>query len=87
MIETDKATIDFEAQDDGVFAKHLAATGRGELNVGTPITIMVIVEEEGNVAAFADFVHDPAGGGIGAATKDAPPTVGAPAAPPATASV
>lgn len=30
VIETDKATIDFEAQDDGVVAKILAPEGGGE---------------------------------------------------------
>jgi len=53
VIETDKATIDFEAQDDGVVAKHLIAAGSGEVAVGVPI--MVTVEEERDVAAFANF--------------------------------
>ena len=53
-IETDKATIDFEAQDDGVVAKILVESGSGEINVGVPI--MVTVEEEDDVAAFKDFV-------------------------------
>lgn len=54
-IETDKATIDFEAQDDGVVAKILKEAGTGEeIKVGVPI--MVTVEEEEDVAAFADFV-------------------------------
>ena len=53
VIETDKATIDFEAQDDGVLAKILVQHG-GEVAVGVPI--MVTVEEESDVAAFKDFV-------------------------------
>ena len=53
-IETDKATVDFEAQDDGVVAKILAEAGSGDINCGTPI--MVTVEEEGDAAAFKDFV-------------------------------
>jgi len=53
-IETDKATIDFEAQDDGYVAKILMEAGSGEdITVGTPI--MVTVEEEEDVAAFANF--------------------------------
>lgn len=53
-IETDKATIDFEAQDDGIVAKILKEAGTGEeIKVNQPI--MVTVEEEEDVAAFADF--------------------------------
>jgi Biotin-requiring enzyme len=54
-IETDKASIDFEAQDDGFIAKILMEAGTGaDITVGTPI--MVTVEEEEEVAAFANFV-------------------------------
>jgi len=53
-IETDKATIDFEAQDDGIIAKIIAQAGSDDIPCGTPI--MVTVEEEGDVAAFKDFV-------------------------------
>jgi len=53
-IETDKATIDFEAQDDGVVAKILVEAGKGEITVNDPI--LVTVEEEDDVSAFADFV-------------------------------
>lgn len=61
-IETDKATIDFEAQDDGVVAKILVAGGDGkEINVGVPI--LVTVEEEDDVAAFKDFVVEGSSGG------------------------
>jgi pyruvate dehydrogenase E2 component (dihydrolipoamide acetyltransferase) len=53
-IETDKATIDFEAQDDGVIAKILMEAGNGnDIPVGTPI--MVTVEEADDVEAFKDF--------------------------------
>lgn len=55
-IETDKATIDFEAQDDGVVAKILMPSGSADINVGVPI--MVTVEETDDVAAFANFVPD-----------------------------
>ncbi|GFH50622.1 hypothetical protein CTEN210_07098 [Chaetoceros tenuissimus] len=53
-IETDKASIDFEAQDDGVVAKILVDAGTADITVGKPI--MVTVEEEEDVAAFSDFV-------------------------------
>ena len=54
-IETDKASIDFEAQDDGYVAKLLKEAGDGaDIVVGTPI--LVTVEEEDAVGAFRDFV-------------------------------
>lgn len=68
VIETDKATIDFEAQDDGVVAKILVPEGGGELNVGSPI--MVTVEEEGDVAKFENFVPE-------TSAADAAPTAAA----------
>jgi len=55
-IETDKATIDFEAQDEGFVAKILMPSGSSDINVGVPI--IVTVEEAGDVAAFANFVPD-----------------------------
>lgn len=55
-IETDKATVDFEAQDDGVIAKILAEAGPAEIKVGT--AILVTCEDESDVASFADFKAD-----------------------------
>lgn len=56
-IETDKATVDFEAQDDGVIAKILReGSTASELSVGEPIC--VIVDDEKDVAAFSDFTVD-----------------------------
>ena len=37
VIETDKASMDFEAQDDGVVAKILVSEGRDATNCGSPI--------------------------------------------------
>lgn len=53
-IETDKATIDFEAQDDGVVAKILVEAGKGEIPVNQPI--IITVEDAEDVAAFKDYV-------------------------------
>jgi len=54
-IETDKATMDFEAQDEGILAKILKdGPDATDLPVGTPIAI--IVEEPEDVAAFSDYV-------------------------------
>ena len=84
VIETDKATIDFEAQDDGVVAKILVEEGGGEVDCGVPI--MVTVEEEEDVSAFANFVPDDnASGGdapAAAPAESAPPAAAAPAATP-----
>jgi hypothetical protein len=54
-VETDKATMDFEAQDDGFIAKILReGSSAVDIAIGTPIC--VVVEDEGDVAAFADFM-------------------------------
>lgn len=55
-IETDKATIDFEAQDDGIVARLLVEAGSDEIPVGLPV--LVVVEEEEDVAAFRDYVAE-----------------------------
>jgi pyruvate dehydrogenase E2 component (dihydrolipoamide acetyltransferase) len=75
-IETDKASMGFEAQDDGIFAKILVDAGV-EVKCGVPI--LVTVEEEEDVAAFANF-EAPAT--EAAAPAPAPvPTPAPPAAP------
>eukprot|EP00566_Odontella_aurita_P028285 CAMPEP_0113542316 /NCGR_PEP_ID=MMETSP0015_2-20120614/9537_1 /TAXON_ID=2838 /ORGANISM="Odontella" /LENGTH=195 /DNA_ID=CAMNT_0000442355 /DNA_START=22 /DNA_END=606 /DNA_ORIENTATION=+ /assembly_acc=CAM_ASM_000160 len=54
-IETDKATVDYEAQDDGIVAKILReGDDAQDLSVGVPIC--VVVEEEEDAAAFAEYV-------------------------------
>jgi pyruvate dehydrogenase E2 component (dihydrolipoamide acetyltransferase) len=53
-IETDKASMGFEVQDDIILAKILAPDGTAELPVGEPIA--VLVDEADHVAAFADYV-------------------------------
>jgi len=73
-IETDKATIDFEAQDDGIIAKQLIDPGT-EVAVGVPI--MVIVEEEEDVAAFKNFEAEVVEAEVAAPVEEvavAPPT-------------
>ncbi|KAJ3719804.1 dihydrolipoamide acetyltransferase [Lentinula raphanica] len=52
-IETDKATIDVEAQDDGVMAKIIAPDGTKNVKVGS---VIAIVGEEGDdLSAAADM--------------------------------
>jgi pyruvate dehydrogenase E2 component (dihydrolipoamide acetyltransferase) len=53
-IETDKATVDFEFQEEGVVARQLVKEGTTGLKVGTVIGIMV--DDPGSVAAFAKAV-------------------------------
>ncbi|KAJ2334937.1 pyruvate dehydrogenase complex dihydrolipoamide acetyltransferase component (E2) [Coemansia sp. RSA 2681] len=75
-IETDKAQMDFEFQEEGYLAKILAPTGTKDLKIDSPVAI--IVENEADVAAFADFSLDQAG--------SAPaPAAAAPASAPAAA--
>ncbi|KAJ1964121.1 pyruvate dehydrogenase complex dihydrolipoamide acetyltransferase component (E2) [Dipsacomyces acuminosporus] len=80
-IETDKAQMDFEFQEEGYLAKILAETGTKDLGIDTPIA--VIVENESDIAAFADFslaeanVESPAA----SASADQAPSAAAPAAP------
>jgi pyruvate dehydrogenase E2 component (dihydrolipoamide acetyltransferase) len=50
-VETDKATVSFDATDEGFVAKILV--GSGEVKVGQPI--MITVEEEADLKAFANF--------------------------------
>ncbi|SFI24556.1 pyruvate dehydrogenase complex dihydrolipoamide acetyltransferase [Albimonas pacifica] len=50
-IETDKATMEFEAVDDGVIGKLLVAEGTEGVKVNTPIAVLL---EEGEDASAAD---------------------------------
>jgi pyruvate dehydrogenase E2 component (dihydrolipoamide acetyltransferase) len=71
-IETDKATMEYEAIDEGVIAKILVAEGTDEVKVGTVIAILI---EEGEELPAA-----------GAAPAPAPPRPPPEAAKPAPAS-
>lgn len=52
-IETDKATLPWENQDDGFIAKLLKPGGSKDIPVGTPL--IVLVEEESHMKDFKDF--------------------------------
>ena len=82
-VETDKASMEWEMQDDGVVAKHLVAPGT-EVAVGTPA--VVLVEDAADVGAFADF-EAPAGAVAAPAPAAAPEPAPAPVAPAAAAPV
>ncbi|MBA4772833.1 MAG: pyruvate dehydrogenase complex dihydrolipoamide acetyltransferase [Sphingomonas sp.] len=67
-IETDKATMEFEAVDEGIIGKILIAEGTDNVKVGTVIAVLVSDGEEA--------------GGVSAATPTPTPTVAAaPVAP------
>ncbi|GAB5590269.1 pyruvate dehydrogenase complex dihydrolipoamide acetyltransferase component (E2) [Umbelopsis nana] len=59
-IETDKAQMDFEFQEEGYIAKILTDTNAKEVAVGQPIA--VLVDDADDVAAFEDFAVEDAGG-------------------------
>ncbi|KAG1867935.1 pyruvate dehydrogenase [Suillus subalutaceus] len=56
-IETDKATIDVEAQDDGILAKIIAPDGSKNIAVGLPIAIMA--EEGDDLSGAAQMASEP----------------------------
>lgn len=56
-VETDKATVDFESQDDGAIARILTEAGPGDIQCGEPI--MIIVEDPDDVDAFKDYTIAP----------------------------
>lgn len=52
-VQTDKATVDFEAQDDGIIARIIAEAGPNDVQCGEPI--MITVEDVNDVGAFKDY--------------------------------
>ncbi|KAL6764679.1 Lipoate acetyltransferase [Haematococcus lacustris] len=77
-IETDKATMAFENQEDGVLAKILMPDGSKDVPVGAPVA--VIVEDATSVPQFADFTAGQPVPQAGAASS-APAAPSPPAAP------
>ncbi len=75
-IETDKATMEFEAVDEGTVGKILVAEGSAGVKVNTPIAVLL---EEGEDASAADAVSAPAAPAA-AAPAAAAPVAAAPAA-------
>jgi pyruvate dehydrogenase E2 component (dihydrolipoamide acetyltransferase) len=74
-IETDKATMEFEAVDEGIIGKLLVAEGTAGVKVNTPIATML---EDGESADTAPAPRAPA---AQPATAAPPPAATAPAAP------
>lgn len=90
-VETDKATMDWEATDDGVVAKILVPEGEAGVEVGVPVLVMV--EEADLVGEFSDFTAADAGSAGAEAPAAASPfgaaaaAAAAPTAPPAATAV
>jgi len=78
-IETDKATMEFEAVDEGVLGKILVAEGTAGVKVNTPIAVLL---EEGE---SADAVPAAKAAAAAAPVAEAPAAATAPVAPPAPA--
>ena len=73
-VETDKASIEWEAQEEGVIAKFLVEAGNASVEVGAPVLVMV--DDKESVAAFENFTAADAGGApaIAEAAAVPPPT-------------
>jgi pyruvate dehydrogenase E2 component (dihydrolipoamide acetyltransferase) len=80
-IETDKATMEYEATDDGVIAKILVPEGTADIAVNAPIAVLAAEGEDVKAAAAGA----PAAGTAKPATAAAPSAASAP--PPPAASV
>nr|XP_006111276.1 dihydrolipoyllysine-residue acetyltransferase component of pyruvate dehydrogenase complex, mitochondrial [Pelodiscus sinensis] len=75
-IETDKATIGFEVQEEGYLAKILVSEGTRDVPLGTALCI--IVEKESDIPAFADYRET----GVADIKPQAPPPTPVAAPPP-----
>ena len=79
-IETDKATMEFEAVDEGTIAKILVAEGTDEVKVGTVIALIASDGEDAGAAASAPtaarepVAKDGGETGAGQPATPAPPT-------------
>ncbi len=84
-IETDKATMEFEAVDEGVIAKILVAEGTDNVKVGTVIAIIAGEGEDASTAAASPAPTPAAAPAPAAAAAPAPTPAAAPAPTPAPA--
>ncbi|QAY77687.1 pyruvate dehydrogenase complex dihydrolipoamide acetyltransferase [Sphingosinicella sp. BN140058] len=75
-IETDKATMEFEAVDEGTIAKILVAEGTDEVKVGTVIALIAAEGEDVSAASAPTAAAEPVakGGGETGAGQPATPT-------------
>lgn len=80
-VETDKAQMEFEFQEDGYLAKTLVPEGSKDIPINAPIA--VYVEDEADVPAFENFTLADAGGAPAEAKKEEAPKETPKAAAPA----
>nr|CAG4637895.1 EOG090X08YX [Chydorus sphaericus] len=73
-IETDKATMGFETPEEGYLAKIMIPAGSKDVPIGK--LVCIIVESEGDVAAFKDFQDE--GKAAAPSARPAPPPASAP---------
>ncbi|MFA7433980.1 MAG: pyruvate dehydrogenase complex E1 component subunit beta [Gemmobacter sp.] len=78
-IETDKATMEFEAVDEGIMGKILIAEGTSGVKVNTPIAVLV---EEGESADSLPAAAAPAAPAAAAEPEPVPAAAAAPAPAP-----
>ena len=78
-IETDKATMEFEAVDEGVIGKILIAEGSAGVKVNTPIAVLLEEGEDASAAASAPVAAAPAAVAVAAAPAPAAAVAAAPA--------
>lgn len=57
-IETDKATVDYEMQEEGYIAKIMYSDGAKDVPLGE--TIAILVEDKNDIKAFENFSGDAA---------------------------
>jgi pyruvate dehydrogenase E1 component beta subunit len=79
-IETDKATMEVEAVDEGVLGKLLIAAGTENVKVNTPIAVL-LQDGESADAAPAPKAAPAAAEPVSAPAAEAPPAAAVPAAP------
>ena len=82
-IETDKATMGWEAQEEGIVAAVLVKEGDQEVPVGQ--VVLVMVDDAADIPAFSDYTASasaaPAAPAAAPAATGAPPAAGSGAAP------
>jgi pyruvate dehydrogenase E2 component (dihydrolipoamide acetyltransferase) len=81
-IETDKATMEFEAVDEGTIAKILVPEGSDEVKVGTVIALLAVEGEDAGAAASAPTAAKEPVAKEGGETGAGQPATPSPAPPP-----
>ncbi|WP_103255804.1 pyruvate dehydrogenase complex dihydrolipoamide acetyltransferase [Tabrizicola aquatica] len=86
-IETDKATMEFEAVDEGVVGKLLIAEGTAGVKVNTPIAVLLDEGEDASAVPAPKASSSASSGAAGASSGGSSAPVPAPAAAPMAAPV